>query len=415
MEETQMSEHSPDWATVMTRLQALETRNDSLRRTNRIFKVVSATCLAVIGVLLLTAATADNPGEVKAERFILVDAEGQQYGVMGVSPDGEPGLALMDKKGTVRAALTLVGAPGLTLYDSKGKARAAMEVPSDKPRLRLFDENENTRVAVALSMLTLTDADGTERAHLAVLDNEPHFAFFDAKGKGRVSLDVTGGDPRLRFLDADAKGRLALGIFRGLPGVVLADEYETPRALMAMSKDEPFIELHDDGGASLWKAPEEPAPVGAAVRENKRAWGPEQATGEPDCTSAGDNRSAWASKTTDGQDEWLLLEYQDLVEPAAIKVYETYNPGALYKVSVIDPHGNKEVEVWTGDDPTAVGSGMGVSEIKFATTFKTKRVRLYLKSREVRGWNEIDAVALIDKNGKTQWARSVTASSTYAE
>src|SRR5262249_35044537 len=65
----------------------------------------------------------------------------------------------------------------------------------------------------------------------------------------------------------------------------------------------------------------------------KRAWGPEQATGAPDTLEAGDRQTAWASLTEDGQDEWLLLEYAKPVIPREIHVYETFNPGALYRVT----------------------------------------------------------------------------------
>jgi len=146
----------------------------------------------------------------------------------------------------------------------------------------------------------------------------------------------------------------------------------------------------------------------------KRAWGPEQATGPPDTPGAGDIQTAWASLTPDGQDEWLMLEYAEPVVPSAVLVHETYNPGALVRVTAFKLDG-EEVEVWKGKDPTRVGEPRGVSEIKFRTNFKTNRVRIYLDSRAVAGWNEIDAVGLRDSSGKTHWATSAHASSTYAE
>jgi hypothetical protein len=47
--------------------------------------------------------------------------------------------------------------------------------------------------------------------------------------------------------------------------------------------------------------------------------------------------------------------------------------------------------------------------------FKTNKVKLYLKSTEVPGWNEIDAVGLLDAAGKLQWATKAEASSSYAD
>ncbi len=148
--------------------------------------------------------------------------------------------------------------------------------------------------------------------------------------------------------------------------------------------------------------------------KGKRPWGPEQSTGEPDTPEAGDFGTAWASKTPDEQDERLLLEYAEPVVPASIKIYETYNPGAVNKVSIFTLEG-KEVTVWKGDDPTAVGSGKGVSEIPIKVKFKTNLIKIYLNSPDVQGWNEIDAVGLVDSSGKTQWATAAEASSTYAQ
>ncbi len=152
----------------------------------------------------------------------------------------------------------------------------------------------------------------------------------------------------------------------------------------------------------------------SATPKVKRAWGPEQATVAPDTDGAGDLQTAWASRTPDGQDEWLLLEYAEPVVPREVHVHETFNPGALYRVTVFRLDGT-EVEVWKGKDPTPVGSARGVSKIPVKINFKTNRVKIYLASKDVPGWNEIDAVGVVDAAGKTHWAKSAHASSTYAE
>jgi hypothetical protein len=145
----------------------------------------------------------------------------------------------------------------------------------------------------------------------------------------------------------------------------------------------------------------------------KRGWGPEQATGEPDTLMAGDIQTAWAAASPEGQKEWLLLEYEDFITPTAVLVHETYRPGALYRVTAYKPDG-EEVEVWKGTDPTATDADRGVSEIPIKINFKTNRIRIFLDSEKVPGWNEIDAVGLRDKNKKMYWAVAVDASSTYA-
>jgi len=151
----------------------------------------------------------------------------------------------------------------------------------------------------------------------------------------------------------------------------------------------------------------------AGTPKPKRAWGPEQMIGPPDTwPNSGDQASAWASLTEDGQDEWVLLEYAEPVQPSALLIYETYNPGAVSRVLVYKLDGT-EVEVWKGNDPTPVGSGKGVSVIPFRVPFKTNRVKIELRSRDVSGWNEIDAVGL-RAGGRTHWVVAAEASSTYA-
>jgi hypothetical protein len=147
----------------------------------------------------------------------------------------------------------------------------------------------------------------------------------------------------------------------------------------------------------------------------KRGWGPEQVTGEPDVAIPGlDDMRAWASLSQDDQDEWLLLTYANPVVPAKVKVYETLCPGALCRVSVIRQDG-VEVEVWAGKDPTPPDRPHGISEVPIVgVTEPVKQIKLYLDSKNVPGWNEIDAVGLVDASGQTHWAVTVRASSTYA-
>ncbi|MCH7729196.1 MAG: hypothetical protein IH991_22350 [Planctomycetes bacterium] len=150
---------------------------------------------------------------------------------------------------------------------------------------------------------------------------------------------------------------------------------------------------------------------GAAVP--KRSWGPEQVIGAPDTPQAGDCQTAWASRTQDGMDEWLELEYAKEVELAAVIIHETYNPGAVYRITAYSKT-KMEAELWKGKDPTDTGAARGVSEIKIKQRFKTKRIRIHINSTKVKGWNEIDAVGIKDTKGNVQWAIHARASSSYA-
>jgi hypothetical protein len=150
-----------------------------------------------------------------------------------------------------------------------------------------------------------------------------------------------------------------------------------------------------------------------AIPTPKQGWGPEQATGAPDTPASGDFGTAWASLTPDAQNEWLLLEYDEPIQPKAIRIHENWNPGAVRRISAFDLKG-EEVDVWSGEDPTAQDKEKGVSVIPLKVGFKTARVRIFLASKEVEGWNEIDAVGMDDASGKTHWASAAIASSTNA-
>jgi hypothetical protein len=153
----------------------------------------------------------------------------------------------------------------------------------------------------------------------------------------------------------------------------------------------------------------------AAPQQAPRRWGPEQATGAPDTwPQSGDLVTAWASQTPDGQPEWLELTYDGPIRAVAVSIYETFNPGAVNRVTGFDANG-QEVQFWAGSDPTPVGKDKGVSVIAVHPEFNLTRIGIYLDSPNVPGWNEIDAVGLLDDTGKIHWARSATASSTYAD
>ena len=200
------------------------------------------------------------------------------------------------------------------------------------------------------------------------------------------------------------------------PAVTLPPTYTQKPEIIVQppAQDESETRLEPQPGAD----PPEPTtlvPLEQTTPSAKRAWGPEQVEGPPDTEGAGDIQTAWASQTQDSQKEWLLCEYAESVLPSAIVVYETYNPGSLEKVTAFDEAG-EEHEVWTGTDPTPRTAARGTSIIPIKTKFKTKKVKLFFDSPAVPGWNEIDAVGLRPKEDENmQWAKKVTASSTYAQ
>ena len=160
------------------------------------------------------------------------------------------------------------------------------------------------------------------------------------------------------------------------------------------------------------------------------AWTATQATGKPDTPTQGDVITAWASATPDGQAEWLELFYDPPVASvAAVSLYESYNPGAVTRVTLFptDQGDDRDAVVaWEGQAKIEVRSLRSVtvpttqrvltitSDAASSLQHKSiRRVKLDIDSPAVPGWNEIDAVGLQDRAGTMHWARRALASSSY--
>ena len=154
-----------------------------------------------------------------------------------------------------------------------------------------------------------------------------------------------------------------------------------------------------------------------------RRWGPEQAIGNPNTFSYGDLPTAWATMQIDGPPEWLLLDYDVPVNPARVDVYETYNPGAVVAVWAFPPGLNASAVsgaelFWSGVDPTNITTTSKPFHVfkdgpAIDIQFVTSRLLIVIDN-SIPGWNEIDAVGLIDQDQQVQWAVSAAASSSYA-
>jgi hypothetical protein len=145
-------------------------------------------------------------------------------------------------------------------------------------------------------------------------------------------------------------------------------------------------------------------------------WETAQATGPPNTPAPGDQPTAWASLGSDDKAEWLVLEYEVAVVPKAILVHENCSPGAVVKASHY-PRFGREQSLWEGTDPTPAGAPSGVSRLPVTANIATSRIKLYIDSQNVLGWNEIDAVGLVygDNDDQVIWAKSATSSSSYGE
>lgn len=148
------------------------------------------------------------------------------------------------------------------------------------------------------------------------------------------------------------------------------------------------------------------------ARVKDRPWSAEQLTGAPDTPIGGDNPSAWASKREDMGEVTLELEFGTAVRVDAVRIHETFNPGAVARVLAQTPDGTWE-QIWSGFAPV-VDAPTWFDPSVAGTSYRTSRIRLVLDTDRVKGWNEIDAVELVG-DGSRQWVKAASASSSYAE
>ena len=78
-----------------------------------------------------------------------------------------------------------------------------------------------------------------------------------------------------------------------------------------------------------------------------------------------------------------------------------------------DIEDDEETLAWEGEDPTPRDQPKGVSVFPLKLDFAFNRIKIYIDSPAVPGWNEIDAVGLRDADGETQWATDVVASTSF--
>ena len=143
----------------------------------------------------------------------------------------------------------------------------------------------------------------------------------------------------------------------------------------------------------------------------KRSWGTEQVLGPPDTTTAGDAPTAWASLQPNAGPEWLVLGFDDAVDVAQVRIRETYNAGAISKVTAVV--NGAEVVLWEGTADKAKGIRDFV--VPVSGNVRADSVIVHLDTTRVSSWPEVDAVELVGRDGSRQWATSANASSTYAE
>ena len=120
-----------------------------------------------------------------------------------------------------------------------------------------------------------------------------------------------------------------------------------------------------------------------------------KATGAPDVANFSDNGNAWTAKEADGGIERLEVGFARPVHASEIRIRQSFAPGAIIKVELIDTTGAGHVDYEGVDAATYDKYNFWFRKSFDKTTYQVAGAKITLATNAVPSWNEIDAVQLI--------------------
>lgn len=165
----------------------------------------------------------------------------------------------------------------------------------------------------------------------------------------------------------------------------------------------------------------------ASSQYGSDSWSAKQATGAPNTPECGDYGTAWASSSSTGKDD-LTVTFDQAVIPANIHIHQTFNPGSIIRVELIEASTGNTIALDNSPDSSGKGNCPGIFSIN-VTDVEThvNGVTIYFDQTIGGSWNEIDAVELVGTSdvvkstpapmGESlrQWANFATGTSQYGE
>ena len=152
----------------------------------------------------------------------------------------------------------------------------------------------------------------------------------------------------------------------------------------------------------------------ATSQYGNTSWSALQVTGRADTPECGDNRTAWASESSTGQDRLTAL-FPYAVIASQVDIYQTYNPGAITGVDLILLDGSQAPLENSADPGTECP---GVFSLNITEQQPVIGIVIHVDQTSLNDWNEIDAVKItgtLSGEWLRQWAATAEATSAYGE
>ena len=246
-------------------LAALSQRLDRLERAQRRWRGAALTLALGLGAALSAGFRGPEDGIVRAERFVVVDAEGQERGAFGLTEKGDAHCYLLQGDSTM--IVSLRGGANLLLRGEDGRRGAFLGVDTaGASRLELVGEK------LVDGLRLVTKPDGGTGLFLADGTGMPR-ASLDFHPEGGVSMTTRDETSRVRtFVGLDARGvpsmvlrdggdRARIGMLlsddgRETPLLAIEDERQTTRLEMSTHFDgSPFVKMYRQDGEPSYELP----------------------------------------------------------------------------------------------------------------------------------------------------------------
>jgi len=119
-----------------------------------------------------------------------------------------------------------------------------------------------------------------------------------------------------------------------------------------------------------------------------------QATGAPNTPQCGDRATAWASRSSRGQDQ-LTVFFDRAVSPTEINIHQTFTPGSITGISFINAATGEEIEIENSASTDRTCPNVFQLSLELSELPPVNGVIITLDQTIGGNWNEIDAVELV--------------------
>jgi len=126
-----------------------------------------------------------------------------------------------------------------------------------------------------------------------------------------------------------------------------------------------------------------------------------QVLGKPNKLPAGGSSPcAWQPESEDNPNgEWIKVRFDEAINIKQVAVGENFNPGSVSQIYLYDEEDKEYAAIYNNMNVSNLGSGARMFSVFVPLTeYKVKAVKIVLSTFKVKGFNQIDCIAISDSD-----------------